>query len=102
MLYIVTLTYSRPKVEVDGHLDAHRSWLVEQVRAGRVLAAGPIDTGLGGLILAHAENRSTLDAALVADPFYVHGVADFHVQPFSPALRANMFPAAWAVDAKAV
>ena len=102
MLYIVTLPYLRPRSDLEAHLDSHRDWLLEHTRAGRILAAGPLDPGTGGLILAHCAHRAELDGMLDEDAFHIHQLVDRHVQGFAPAMRAAGFPAAWGPQAKAV
>lgn len=102
MLFIVTLSDRRPAAELDPHRDAHRAWLSAHTQAGRVLAAGPLDAEIGGLILAHGDSRAALDALLATDPFVVHGLVDVAVQACRPALRHAEFPHRWAPAAGAV
>ncbi|MCI3133629.1 YciI family protein [Phenylobacterium aquaticum] len=102
MLYAITLTYVRPKDEVQAHLDSHRQWLADEVTAGRILAAGPLESGAGGFILAFAQDRGEIDAMIRRDSFHVHGLATFDVQAFSAAIRAEAFPTVWAGDARAI
>ena len=102
MLYAVTLHYRRPKADIEAHLDAHRDWLATHVRTGLILAAGPLDSGAGGLLLAHAPDRATLDAMLASDAFVIHDLVECEVRGFTPALRCADFPVHWAPDAKAV
>ena len=102
MLYAITLTYARPKPEVEAHLDSHRQWLVDEIKAGRILAAGPLESGAGGFVLAFAEDRGEIDAMIRRDSFHRQGVATFDVQAFSAALRAAALPVAWARDARAI
>lgn len=102
MLYAITLTYARPQPEAAAHLDSHRQWLVDETRAGRILAAGPLESGAGGFVLAFAAARGEIDAMIRRDPFHVHGVATFEIQAFSAAIRAVAFPRAWGEDARAI
>jgi uncharacterized protein YciI len=101
MLYVVTLTYLRPRQDIQAHLGTHRDWLIEHARTGRIIAAGPLESGDGGVILAHCQSRDELDDMLQSDSFRVHGLAQYGVQAFDAALRAQAFPAAWAPEAKA-
>lgn len=101
MLYVVTLTYLRSQQDIQAHLGTHRDWLIEHARAGRIIAAGPLETGDGGAILAHCESRSELDDMLERDSFRVHGLVRTDVLSFHAACRAQAFPAAWAPEAKA-
>jgi uncharacterized protein YciI len=102
MLYVVTLTYLRAASEIEAQLDTHRAWLIDHARAGRILVAGPLDSGTGGLILAHCQERAELDQMLEQDSFHVHRLVDYHVQAFTAALHTKAFAAQWAPQAKAV
>ncbi|KRB30463.1 YciI family protein [Acidovorax sp. Root70] len=102
MLYLVTLRYIRPVEEVHVHLDTHRDWLVEHTGAGRILVAGPLEDRTGGLVLARCENREALDQMLAQDSFAQHRLVEHAVLGFGAALRAGVFPADWAPEAKVV
>lgn len=102
MFFVIFLTYLCPIEEIDRHLDAHRSWLVGNYRAGRFLLSGPLTPRTGGLILARCENRKALEAMLADDPFAIHGLAAYEVKAFNPSLRAGDFPATWAPAALAL
>lgn len=100
MLFLVTLTYIRPVEEVHAHLDTHRDWLAKYAANGQILVAGPLQSGDGGLVLAHCEDRSELDALLANDSFYIHRLVKYDVQAMTPALRALDFPISWAPEAR--
>lgn len=102
MLFAITLTYRQPKGEIDNHLDAHRSWLLDHTRAGSILAAGPLEPPTGGLILAQGESRAAAEALMTTDPFVVHGLVDVTVLACAPALRHADFPQGWAATAKPI
>jgi uncharacterized protein YciI len=100
MLFVVSTSYLRPVDEVHAHLDAHRRWLAKHAENGRIVFAGPLESGDGGVILAHCENRQELDALIAEDAFHVHQVAKYNVQAVKPALRARAFPQEWAPNAR--
>lgn len=88
MLFFVTLTYARPMEEVTEHLGSHRTWLNEQIQAGRIVVAGPLDDRSGGVLLADCADRAALDAMLAEDSFQVHHLVDTRVQGFLAAQRS--------------
>ncbi|QEI06463.1 hypothetical protein FXN63_11945 [Pigmentiphaga aceris] len=102
MLFAITLNYIRPIEEVQVHLDAHKHWLVQAIKSGHILFAGPLEPGPGGFILAVAENISDIQDLIANDPFDIQQVAAFDIQACHPAIRAEKFPAHWASGAKAV
>ena len=102
MLFAITLHYLRPEQEVQAQLEGHKTWLVDNIRQGRILFAGPLLGGTGGYILAYAEQEAEIQQMIAADPFAIHQLAGFSTQAIAPAIRAGQFPQAWANHAKAV
>ena len=102
MIYVVALTYARPAEAIQVHLDSHREWLIEHTKSGRILAAGPMDPPMGGIVVASCKDRNELDSMLSTDSFSVHKLVDYDIRAFNPALRASTFAAQWAQEAKAV
>lgn len=96
MLFIITLRYRHPPAELQEHLDAHRRWLATHMRAGRFIAAGPLEPKTGGLIVAHGDTRESIDALMADDPFVIHALVDVHVLACMPAMRHAEFPERWA------
>lgn len=80
-MYVVSLTYKVPEEIVDFHLKAHVTWLQDAFDQGVFIVAGRKIPRTGALLLSNAD-RASLDAALVRDPFYVNGVAEFEVMEF--------------------
>jgi len=91
-MFIVELNYTKPLIEVDAHLEAHRNFLAAQYHAGTFIASGPKEPRTGGIILARSDSPEELAAVLAQDPFQVHGIAEyrviqFHVRAVSPGLE---------------
>ncbi|MFV0678166.1 YciI family protein [Variovorax sp. tm] len=91
MLYIVTLSYVRPIEEVNLHLESHKQWLGKHVKAGSILAAGPLEDRSGGVVLVHCKDRDELDSLLAQDSFVIERLVAVSVQGFDPVLRAESF-----------
>lgn len=102
MLFAITLGYTRPPEAIGAHLEAHKVWLLEQIRAGHILLAGPLKHESGGFILARGERLSDIRKMLADDPFEVHRLVSFDIRCFDAALRAEGFPAQWAAGARPV
>ncbi|MGM9491955.1 YciI family protein [Ideonella sp. YS5] len=88
MLFFVTLTYVRPAEEVAEHLGTHKDWLDQQISAGRIVVAGPLEDRSGGALLADCADRGALDAMLAQDSFQVHRLVQTRVQVFQAALHS--------------
>jgi len=61
----------------------------------RSLAGWPV-------VLPSCASREELEQMLTADSFGVHGLVNSGVRGFTAAMRAQAWPAQWALDAKAV
>lgn len=102
MIYAVLLTYTRPIEEVNRHLEPHKAWLVDNVRQGRVIFAGPLESNNGGMILVSCDDRAALEAMMEQDAFIIHQVASYQAHACAPALASAAFPAHWVPDARQV
>jgi uncharacterized protein YciI len=81
-MFLVELNYVKPLNEVDKHLGDHRAYLAASYANGTFLVSGPKEPRTGGVILASASSREELLATLAADPFQVHGIAEYQVTEF--------------------
>jgi uncharacterized protein YciI len=77
-MLILSLTYKVPLEKADQHMQAHMAWVKEGYDAGRFLASGRKVPRTGGVILARGE-RADMEHFCAADPFVVHGVADYEI-----------------------
>lgn len=102
MIHVVTLTYLRPLEEIERHLDAHKVWLIDNVKQGKLILAGPKEDRTGGLLLATCADRKQLDAMMAQDPFIDSGVACYEAYACVPALASLQFPPHWAASARFV
>ncbi len=100
MIFSIVLTYTRPVEEVNQHLDTHKAWLAANLKQGRVIFAGPLAIGGGGLVLAVCADESELAAMMADDSFIANGVASYAAHACEPALAATAFPVQWAPSAR--
>lgn len=77
-MFILSLTYVKPQQEADRLMEPHMAWVNEGYESGLFLASGRKVPRTGGVILARGE-RSQIEAFVAADPFAVHGVADYEI-----------------------
>ena len=73
--------------EMRPHLDAHKRWIVEQERSGRLFAAGPLlDESYRfagpGLFVLRAQSRAEAERIALSDPFHAKGIRTFRIQPW--------------------
>lgn len=77
-MFILSLTYTADLAEVDHYIEPHMDWVKDGYDRGVFLASGRKNPRTGGVILAGG-TRSEIDAIVAADPFTIHGVADYEI-----------------------
>ncbi len=77
-MLILALTYVKPNEEADKHMEPHMAWVKEGYARGWFLASGRKVPRTGGVILAVGE-RAEIEAYVAADPFTIHGVAEYDI-----------------------
>ncbi|HEX9443518.1 MAG TPA: YciI family protein [Candidatus Binatia bacterium] len=78
MWYIV-LSRSLPgkDKEKEQSVEAHRKWLDDQHRAGRLLFSGPTTDSLYGIYVMLAENKNAAERLAATDPHHANGARKF-------------------------
>ncbi len=77
-MFILALTYVKPNEEADTHMEPHMAWVKEGYARGWFLASGRKVPRTGGVVLA-VGNRADIEAYVAADPFTIHGVAQYEI-----------------------
>jgi uncharacterized protein YciI len=88
MYAIGLIRYRRPLEEIVVHQDAHRTYLRSLKEAGVLIAAGPCNPRFGGILLLRVadDDFKALDAVRDADPYVLHGVAQYELQGWAPVV----------------
>ena len=73
-IYAVSYTYSDDVATRDEVRPSHRDFLRGLNAQGVVRASGPVDGGIGALVVLEAESAEDALRILDADPFQVRGV----------------------------
>ncbi|MBX4957834.1 YciI family protein [Rhizobium lentis] len=77
-MFILSLTYVKSTEEADKHMEPHMAWVKEGYAKGWFLASGRKVPRTGGVLLAIGE-RAAIEAYVAADPFTIHGVAEYDI-----------------------
>jgi uncharacterized protein YciI len=88
MYALAIIRYRKPLEEVVLHQDAHRAYLRGLNEKGVVIASGPMNPRLGGLVLLRVadEDGAALDAIRDNDPFVRAGVAQYELVGWNPVI----------------
>lgn len=85
-MFAIFLRFSNAQERAGEMLDAHKAWLQSGFSDGVFLAAGRIERGQGGAILANGCSREALDKRVALDPYVQEDVVAAEIIEFSPSL----------------
>ena len=88
-MYIINLNYIVPLEKLDRHMTAHVKFLQTYYQKNIFLASGRKVPRTGGIILALAKSKETLEEIMGEDPFVTHNLAEFTITKF---LTSQMHP----------
>jgi uncharacterized protein YciI len=83
-MFIILLKFSDKKGQASEFMEGHNRWLKEGFDDAVFLAAGSLQTGIGGGILAHNTSLSALQTRVNRDPFVEQGIVLAEVLEFTP------------------
>lgn len=83
-MFIIDLEYTGSMEEIDAHLVAHRNFLDLNYQKGLLLASGPKNPRVGGVILALGSNRKLIEDMIEMDPFFQKDLARYTITEFNP------------------
>jgi len=92
-MFVIELTYRAELSAIDAAMKPHVAWLQRHYASGTFFASGRKVPRDGGLILATAPDRATLEAIVREDPFVSRGLADYRLIEFNTSQRADDLPA---------
>ena len=81
-MFIFKLTYKKPLKYVELHLAAHRKYLDRFYEAGKLIASGPREPRVGGVILCNVRTVDEAQNLISQDPFFKEGIADYEITQF--------------------
>lgn len=81
-MFIFKLTYKRPLAEVEKYLQEHRDFLDRYYKTGKMVASGPREPRVGGVILCNAKDIDEATKIYQSDPFFIHDIAVYELTQF--------------------
>lgn len=85
MFFVVLMNYTKPLDDVDQVRAAHIAHIQQAAGRGIMVAWARRSPPVGGVLVATAPDRQTLEQVLAADPYVQAGVASPEVVEFNPA-----------------
>ena len=83
-MFLISLTYTKPLIEIDKYLSAHSEFLDKKYAAGILIFSGRKVPRTGGLFLTTLTNREAVDEMIHEDPFHEHRLANYEIIEFTP------------------
>ncbi len=84
-MFVVFLRFSQNRSKAKDLMAAHNDWIQRGFDEGVFLVVGSLQPQLGGMVLAHATTRETLEVRVASDPFVQHDVVAAEILEVSPS-----------------
>jgi uncharacterized protein YciI len=91
-MFVIELIYKADLDTIDAHMAAHVRFLKKYYDSGHFLVSGRKIPRDGGIIVATADTRQTIEAIVSEDPFCARGLADARIIEFRASQTANDMP----------
>lgn len=89
-MFVIDLHYIVPLEQLDAHMSEHVKFLNTYYKQNIFLTSGRKVPRTGGVILAQAGSKETLEVIMAEDPFCKHNLAEVTITEF---LNSQMHPA---------
>ncbi len=99
-IFIVSLEYKVSIEKVEEQLSAHIAFLEECYKSNIFIVSGRKVPRTGGIIIASAKDRKSLEIILAKDPFQQQDIALYKITEFIPTMYNNNFLKMFACDFK--
>ncbi|CAM2864875.1 YciI family protein [Helicobacter burdigaliensis] len=86
-LFLILVNYTKPLEVIDEILPAHREFLKENYKEGKLLTSGPREPRVGGIILGKFKDKEEALKFTRQDPFYQNQAASYEIMEFNPVLH---------------
>ncbi|WP_104722069.1 YciI family protein [Helicobacter mesocricetorum] len=86
-LFVILVTYTQKIEVIDEILPSHREYLKKGYESGNLLASGPQDPRVGGIIIGCFADKKEAKAFTQNDPFCLKNAASYEILEFNPVLH---------------
>lgn len=81
-MFIIDLNYIVPLDQIDALMTDHVKFLRKYYKLNVFVASGRKVPRTGGIILALADSKESIEQIISEDPFYTHKLAEFTITEF--------------------
>jgi len=91
-VFVIELVYTADLTQIDACMKSHMAYLRKHYAAGTFVMSGRKVPRDGGIILATAPDRATIEAIANEDPFVTKGLATVRIIEFRASQKADDLP----------
>jgi uncharacterized protein YciI len=91
-MFVIELVYKVDLAQSDAHMTEHVAFLRKHYAAKTFIASGRKIPRNGGIILATAADRATVETIMREDPFVSRDLADVRIIEFRTSQRSDVLP----------
>ena len=88
-LVVIVVKYEKDLKVIDEILPHHRAYLKLGYESGKLLASGPQNPKIGGVIIGKFESREEALAFTQNDPYALQNAASYQIIEFNPVLHQD-------------
>lgn len=88
-LFVMLIQYKKEFSEIEKSLAEHREYLKKGYEKGILLASGPQNPKIGGLIIGKFDSKSEALSFSKQDPFSLKGLVSYDIIEFNPILHQD-------------
>jgi len=88
-IFVMTIIYTKPIVEVEKYIEAHREFLTDGYEKEFLVMSGAQNPRVGGVIIGKFWSMEEAEAFAHTDPFFVADVAKYDIVEFVPSKYAK-------------
>ena len=88
-LFVMLLKYEKDFAIIEQNLSEHREYLKKGYQKGILLASGPQNPKVGGLIIGKFNNKEEALDFSKQDPFSLKGLVSYEIIEFNPILHQD-------------
>ncbi|WP_416859891.1 YciI family protein, partial [Helicobacter ganmani] len=83
-LFVILITYTKSMSEIETILPAHRAFLQKGYKSKNLLASGPQNPKVGGIVVGTFDSKEAAEEFFKNDPYALNSVATHQVLEFTP------------------
>lgn len=89
-LFVILVSYTKPLNVIEEILSEHRAFLSKGYISGHLLASGPQNPKIGGIIIGKFESKEKARTFFKDDPYAQNNVATYQILEFTPVLHHTL------------